>query len=320
MKKAIIKGAIISGAGIAFGFAVWCLFNTVFFNDRNFLKIDKDADLIIVYANNEINDEPPKKCIVITDKSEIKEYLSAYKWTSDHLMCDGDQEYTVAAIKDDNVLTTVYAFEHSVEKYNTELVRKTNDYIERFKSATDFSYKYTMHAPLSINYENLKRELQNSEGFYVFSNSSEPKYSLFILEYTDQENDYERIDSGSPIYKYKLGEFEPDNIFIPIVESLKEDGFYVTNSNTRSIVYGTDGLFTRSINIYVSKVLDEETVEKYRNMWSTATKYEPHFMANGNGFGYAIPETYDFTIISEHKLDEQEIEGLNQKYSIALNK
>ena len=309
MKKAIIIISIILAVLISAYFSVRYVFS-----EGSYERLDTDADLLVVYEDNEINSANPKQCIVISNKPEIKDYLGSHRWSSEHMICSGWPEYNIVAVTGDVKTALIYGFESDIVNYNADLVQKTNRYIDQFKTASEFSYKYIMDAPLGTDYDNLRAALQDTEHFVVFSHDSTPKYSAFALEYTEQESNYEHLDLPSAMYEYELGEFEPDNIFLPIIAELKADGLYVSNTKVHNPVSG-GGLFTRGITIYINKALDAATVEKYETMWSAATKYEPHFMANEE-FVYYLPKAFAFTIISDHKLTATELERLNAKYSI----
>ena len=316
MKKAIIIISIILAVFFAAYFSVRFVATNIFSDEGSYHRLDKDADVLVVYEDDEINSENPKQCIVISNKPEIKDYLGSHRWSSHHMICSGWPEYNIVAVKGDDETALIYGFESDITNYNTDLVQKTNKYIDRFKTASEFSCKYIMTAPLSTDYDTLRSALQDTEHFIVFSHDSTPKYSSFSLEYTEQESNYEHLDFPSAIHEEELGKFEPDNIFLPIIAELKADGLYVSNTKVHNPVSG-GGLFTRRIDIYISEALDTATVEKYETMWSAATKYEPHFMANEE-FTYYCPQAFAFTIISDHKLTNAELEHLNSKYTITL--
>ena len=288
------------------------------FDERIFVDIDTDADMMIISRYNEEN---PEKILLITNKEEIKEFLSLYKWHDYHLACcyagsDFDYDYTISFVYGDSTGRNIYyRDEWTYIPYNEELKEPLKNYISAFKNTKAYSYKYTMAAPFEVNYETLNADLQDTENFGVYLKSSilsYPNYSFFTLTYAELDENYPDAKDWSA--KYEMAD---NNMFDPFVEALKEEGLFVAIDKASSSVSG-GGIFMRGTRVYVNKVLDDETVERYRNMWYGAQKSEPHFMSSDIIFGYGFPKTYEFIIISSQMLSEQEIASLNTKYNISL--
>ena len=286
--------------------------------ERVYIDVDLNADAMIISDEQNYN---VQKSFLITDKKEIKKFLASYKWHDWHLPCcwnGSEPNYTVKFVYGDFVEEIIYFRNDWIgSPYNNKLAVKLEKYIYDFKEREDASYQYTMTAPLSVDYESLKAKLQGTENLYVFSNSSTPKFSYFTLGYTDYQNNYRHIDNFFRLAmdEHELGKFEPDNVFIPIVNELKNEGLYMTNSKPR--FSGSQGDYIiRKMDVYLSRIVDDETIEKYKSMWKDAEKYEC-FLSDW-GLEYVVPQTYKFTIMSDHQLGDQEIEYLDIKYGISL--
>jgi|GEM_PF-6154185 len=297
MRKVKIISAIILIAAFLIGVLIYF---GCFEDDFNvYVEVDTDADFMLVINRDELNSQ---KCFIIEDKKEMKNYLKSYKWHIDHLMCCGNAlnaEYIIKVIKDEKVSTTIYHHDYDwADLYNAELVTKTKDYINEFKNREIFYYKYIVSVPAFVDYEKLKIELNQEEGFHVYSEypeESSPKYSYFEFRY---KNLNEKTCD--------LGEIESDNIFIPIIDELKKDRLFVTASKVRSRMNSSYGnYFIREIKIYIKNPVDEIIIKKYRRMWK-------------DEFGYKETKEYSFAIISDHELSKEENEKLLKKYNISI--
>ncbi len=276
---------------------------------------DVHADVMIV-ANE--TDPVPQACVINTNPDEIHAFLNAYQWHDYHIHCvpDSDAPHCTANFiyGDQQKESFFYRNDWLTLPYNSALNAKLKDVMESFYQQTEFSYRYFITAPLSVDYTALKEKLLDKDALYVYSHLAEsdsPKHPYLTLEYQAYEKDYAHIKDISSVStdEHELGEFEPDNIFIPFIDSLKEDGLYFSNNtpNFASSVSGQriDNFFNRRITVYLQKPLDEQTVTNYTQRWPGSLEY-------------SLPETYQFAMITDHILSAREVETIQNNYNIVI--
>lgn len=274
------------------------------------VEADLNADVMIVASEGK---ELPQKCIVKKDREEIQAFLRSYRWRDAHIPCCWSGEapdYTVNFLYEDQLKEKIlYRDDWKGIPYNLEMADALRAVIREFKNQTVFSYRYFITVPISVDYEALKEAMQEN-GFFLFSHKSEaemPKYPYFYLEYQDNEKNYPNIDWMDFMDEYSLGEFEPDDIFIPIVEELKRDGIYESNDKVNFSRSGSQGLFVRRTRIYLKNPIEPETVKRYQEQWDVEIEYH-------------VPQSYTVTLVADQIIPEKEIEALQEKYDIVFQK
>jgi len=202
MKKFILPLVIISIVLILLVIGYFYLVSLDEMEYRYYDNLDTNADFMVIIEDNQ--KESPLRCIVIENRKEIRDFLSAYKWRDSHLMCCGgaiNYDPAIISLKNNSITNRFYFVDFMLDLdnpyygYNPTFQNKIKKYVDRFNTETAFSYKYTVSIPLSVDYETLKQQLLDDNGFYVFShlsNNDSMKYSFSIIsahELTVQEID-----------------------------------------------------------------------------------------------------------------------------------
>lgn len=235
------------------------------YSQRMYVDVDTNADMLIISKEN----ENPQRSYVVTDKKEIEDFLSSYKWHDYHLPCcwrGGEPDYTIKAVCEGVVKEKiVYKDDWTGTPYNAKFGRKVKDYISYFKSKNTFSYQYVFYAKNAIDYRELKQEISNKGAGNISYlpndsiNATKPYINLgYIAEAKDEQ------ESKKAFYdKNKIGEFAYDDYFIPFINELKDKGLYFANGDV-SFSSGCDLTFSRRVNIFLTRSLTEKEITEIK--------------------------------------------------------
>ena len=166
------------------------------------------------------------------------------------------------------------------------------------------SHAETMY---SINYE------PGMFAFFVGNNSWE-KYSFIILSYTynnlynNERGEFNTRNIGAA---RELGQLAADDIFIPIIEYIRENSNLYMISNIRQRMSSRSS-FQREIRIYLNNPLDPEENRNIRRLWLEHAGQMPYNPA----YQYIEITQYPIRIISEQPLSEADIAWLEQTYNL----
>jgi len=184
---------------------------------------------------------------------------------------------------------------------------------------TVFIYDFMANAPHSHGeIMNSIESKSNMYAFYVGYNLTE-QYSFISLEYSyDNLYNNEKGEYPESFFKYesKMGRYACDDVFIPIIDYLREqENLYQVSTirERRSSYFHGLMSFRREITLHLNNPITQEENERIKDMWLSQTKNKPY--SNGV-YAYKEITQYPIRILSEQTLSDAEIRELEQIYNL----
>jgi hypothetical protein len=188
---------------------------------------------------------------------------------------------------------------------------KLAELIERAKSNATEVYVYNFLASDPHKHGETMDGINAREGLYTFFRGQlTSQYSSVELRYVynDKNNIHTDIEH---MKESELGNFACDDIFIPIVDYIREKSNLYQISQVRLAVSGGGG-FQRRINIFLNYPLSLEESDALHEMWRELLETtEPYSYGS---YSYKEVTQYPITVISERALSVEEIEELEQTF------
>jgi len=289
--------------------------------ERVYIKLDTHADFMI------ISREGSQKCLLISDKNEISNFLKLHKWRDSHLPCclgGMDSEYTVKIVNGDVITSTIYfndywrTYSDSSTPYNREFYNELQKYISRFNESNNSSYQYTFQVRNSTDFYALKEQIYNNGNgniAYLPAGSitaTKPSITLSYAAVANSESEWNNAFRNN----HQLGKFSPDNYFIPFIDDLKERGLYFDNSEI-SFSSGNGLNFSRRIAIYLTRSLTENEITEIKNKSS-----ETYIVGNPQGFHpvtnfiYKENQEYKIKVIFDKEQSHNDLMEFCRKHNV----
>jgi len=223
VKRIIVILITIAVVSALIGAYMWFYYATV---DKIYGTMEWDADALLVYRHRN------GKSTLITDSEEISALQETYEWKNMHQDCDmwNGVTYTIYVYRDGELVSQVYGYGNPLRNSYNRDFRKAIYRLGRMEANV---HAAQVTVPSGIFPEDVAALIPGAE---LFSQSSEAKGLQLIASYSAA---YEG-ELPEPAKKTTaLGEYAPDDVFLPLQEALQEEGILYSTGRVRISTIGS---------------------------------------------------------------------------------
>lgn len=175
-------------------------------------------------------------------------------------------------------------------------------------------YIYTFYAPSALDFSKLTEDIEQKTDCSIFTSSElTDRYSYVTLEYAAEASDSK--DALSKTITVPLGEYEPDNYFLPWIELFNRTSNYYGNSPCGGRM-SCGNAYMKRIKIYLNHPLAKEEVNELKE--KAENEYNKNTLISDKRIPFMYHESteYGFYVVFDEPQSVEMIEAFCKEYQI----